>query len=206
MRLFRSLPAKAPLPEPTANSIEIDRKVLNETNFHMTVEGTGNYLRVARPQAAGDVRVHLGGNARVTIGPDCVLGDLVVFAGVGATVEIGVGVGFSGRSRILSHEPQNIFIGDGCLFGAEVDVFASDMHSILDAKTGKRINPAKGIHISDRVWVGRRASVLKGVTIGPDSVIATGAIVVKDIPAGCVAAGNPATVIRRGVTWQRELA
>ena len=51
--------------------------------------------------------------------------------------------------------------------------------------------------IGRNVWVGGKATVLKGVTIGDDSVVGYGAIVVADVPAGAVVAGNPAKVVRR---------
>jgi len=52
------------------------------------------------------------------------------------------------------------------------------------------------IAIGDNVWLGGGAIVLPGVRIGDDSVIGAGAVVTKDVPAGVVAAGNPARVVR----------
>ena len=48
----------------------------------------------------------------------------------------------------------------------------------------------------DDVWIGARCIILKGVTIGERSVIGAGSVVVSDIPADCIAAGNPCKVIR----------
>ena len=50
--------------------------------------------------------------------------------------------------------------------------------------------------IGDNVWVAGRATVLKGVSIGADSVVGYGAVVTSDVPAGVVVAGNPARVVR----------
>jgi acetyltransferase-like isoleucine patch superfamily enzyme len=50
--------------------------------------------------------------------------------------------------------------------------------------------------IGDNVWIGANVSILKGVHIGSGSVVAAGAVVTKDIPARCIAAGNPARVVR----------
>lgn len=47
------------------------------------------------------------------------------------------------------------------------------------------------------VWVGAHATILPGVTIGDNSVVAAGAVVTKDVPANCVAAGVPASVVKR---------
>nr|WP_247877017.1 hypothetical protein [Azospirillum brasilense] len=79
------------------------------------------------------------------------------------------------------------------------------MHSIIDCASGQRINPARDIIISKKVWIGFRSIVLKGAQIGEGSIIGASAIVSGNIPAYCSAAGNPARVIREGVTWDKAL-
>ena len=54
----------------------------------------------------------------------------------------------------------------------------------------------KPVRLGDRVWVGCRTIILKGVTIGDDAVIGAGSVVTKDVPENVVAAGNPCRVIR----------
>lgn len=56
---------------------------------------------------------------------------------------------------------------------------------------------AKPVVIRDGVWIGAKAVILPGVTIGENAVIGAGSVVSKDIPANCVAVGNPCRVIRR---------
>lgn len=56
--------------------------------------------------------------------------------------------------------------------------------------------PTSSIEIGDDVWIGARCQILKGVHIGPRSIIAAGSVVTNDIPADCVAGGNPCRVIR----------
>ena len=58
------------------------------------------------------------------------------------------------------------------------------------------------ITIGENVWIGCRALILKGVTIGDGAVVAAGAVVTKDVPANCVVAGNPAKIIKENVVWQ----
>jgi acetyltransferase-like isoleucine patch superfamily enzyme len=55
--------------------------------------------------------------------------------------------------------------------------------------------------IGDRVWVGTRAVILKGVTIGDGAVVAAGAVVNKDVPAHSVVAGGPARVVGSVDSW-----
>ncbi len=54
----------------------------------------------------------------------------------------------------------------------------------------------KPIHIGDHVWIGRRAMIFKGVTIGDRAIVAAGAVVTHDVPADTVVAGNPARVVK----------
>ena len=52
------------------------------------------------------------------------------------------------------------------------------------------------VRIEDNVWIGGNVTICAGVTIGENSVIGAGSVVIHDIPANCVAAGNPCKVIR----------
>jgi len=91
-----------------------------------------------------------------------------------------------------------ITIGRGCAIARDVIIRDYDAHTI--ETPGFEIK--KPIKIGNNVWIGSRAMILKGVTIGDGSIIAAGAIVTKDIPAGCVAAGNPAKVIKENIKWK----
>jgi len=52
------------------------------------------------------------------------------------------------------------------------------------------------IKIHDNVWIGERAIILKGVTIGKGAIIAIGAVVTKDVPEYAIVAGNPARIVK----------
>lgn len=112
----------------------------------------------------------------------------------GATIEIGDNVGISGCTISAS---RAIKIGDNVLIGSGVAIVDQDAHPIDpdDRRNGVGIINAAPIIIEDDVFIGARAIVLKGVTIGRGSVIGAGSIVTKDIPPFSIAAGNPARVI-----------
>ncbi|VUD59519.1 Maltose O-acetyltransferase [Thalassocella blandensis] len=89
----------------------------------------------------------------------------------------------------------NIEIGHNCMIAADVNISDSDWHGLYN-----RTRPFKcsaPIVIHDNVWIGLRAIIGKGVTIGENSVIAAGSVVIQDIEANCVAGGNPAKVIKK---------
>lgn len=89
---------------------------------------------------------------------------------------------------------EEIHIGDNCMIAAEALINDSDWHG-----TYNRTRPfqcSRPVVIKNNVWIGQRAIVNKGLTIGENSVIAAGAVVVNDIPANTIVGGNPATVIK----------
>lgn len=105
-----------------------------------------------------------------------------------ATIRIGNKCGFSGT--VIGSE-SSITIGNNVRCGANTLITDSDWHSD-DPRSGI----PRPVNIKDNVWLGVNAIVLKGVTIGENSVIGAGSIVTKDIPANVIAAGNPCKVIR----------
>jgi acetyltransferase-like isoleucine patch superfamily enzyme len=89
-------------------------------------------------------------------------------------------------------------IGDDVRFGERVSIHdESHIFEPLSETAAHRADyRTKSISIGDRVWVGANVVILPGVRIGADSVVAAGAVVRKDIPAGVLVAGVPATVVR----------
>lgn len=78
-------------------------------------------------------------------------------------------------------------------------LFATAMIMTLFRIQAKKTKP---VCIGNHVWIGQRAMILKGVSIGDGAIIAAGAVVTRDVPAGCLAAGVPAKVIRKNVEWK----
>jgi acetyltransferase-like isoleucine patch superfamily enzyme len=112
-----------------------------------------------------------------------------------ATIEIGDRTEFNNNLMMKSEGP-GIRIGKDGLFGANIEIFDSNFHELHpDRRRGGHPSMAP-VEIGDNVFVGMGVKILKGSTIGSDSVIGAGAVVAGDIPAGVVAAGNPARVIR----------
>jgi maltose O-acetyltransferase len=61
------------------------------------------------------------------------------------------------------------------------------------------LEAAKRVTIGDNVWLGGGCIICPGVTIGDNSVIGAGGVVVRDIPANCVAVGNPCRIVKKAV-------
>jgi maltose O-acetyltransferase len=88
-----------------------------------------------------------------------------------------------------------ITIGDDVQIGPNVQLLTAT-HPLEPEMRRARWESARPISIGDNAWLGGGAIVLPGVTVGADSVIGAGAIVTRDVPAGVVAVGNPARVVR----------
>jgi serine acetyltransferase len=85
---------------------------------------------------------------------------------------------------------QSIRIGSGCLIGAGTVIYDSDFHT-LDPARRREAGKAVPVVIEDNVWIGRGATILKGVRISRDAVIGARCVVTKDVTAGQIVAGNP---------------
>ncbi|MCC3275349.1 sugar O-acetyltransferase [Arthrobacter sp. zg-Y20] len=86
-----------------------------------------------------------------------------------------------------------ISIGDDCLIGHNV-VLATLNHDLAPDRRAD-MHPAP-VTLGRNVWLGSNVTVLPGVSVGDDSVVAAGAVVTKDVPARSLAVGSPARVIR----------
>ena len=116
----------------------------------------------------------------------------------GGRLTFGWGTNVNGTgTKILC--ATGITIGKECTFSWDVQVMDNDFHAIT--VDGQERPSAAPVTIGDRVWIGTRGVVLKGVTIGDGAVVAAGAVVTKDVPAGAVVAGMPARVVGRADSW-----
>lgn len=91
---------------------------------------------------------------------------------------------------------NNVKIGSGCVI-LDTDSHSLDFNNRRIPKVDFANTNRKAIVIEDDVLIGTNCIVLKGVTIGARSIIGAGSVVAKDIPADCIAAGNPCKVIKR---------
>ena len=122
------------------------------------------------------------------------VGDCGFFPGVrlecwrDAVIRIGDGSYLNRNTEIVA--AVSVEIGADCKIGRDVIVMDTDQHELVGRPIGVPVV------IEDRVWIGARAIVLKGVRVGHDSVVGAGAIVTRSVPPWSVVAGQPARVIR----------
>jgi maltose O-acetyltransferase len=142
-----------------------------------------------------------GRRPNITIGGTVEIGDKIQImsttvpfemgAHPGGNIQIGDQVFINYGVSISAH--QLVSIGNRCQIGSYCCLMDNDYHSAEDrTKPGE----SRPIVLEENVWLGVKVVVLKGVTIGRNSVIGAGSVVTKSIPANCLAAGVPARVIK----------
>ena len=158
----------------------------------------------------GFPRVNIAPGAKVTIGNNVALcstcegnplgvNHRVILSAISSDSEIMIGndTGMSGTTVVAA---KSVKIGENCLFGANVTITDYDFHSVKPEErrynTNREDIGCASVVVEDNVWLGMNVIVLKGVTIGENSIIAAGSVVTKSIPSNCIAGGNPAKVLR----------
>ncbi len=152
----------------------------------------GSNLRVRkRLDISGPGRVVIGENVLVEGGP-FKLNSLYTF-GRDAEILIGSNSYLNGL-RVSCR--KKVRIGKWCIF-ADVRITDTDQHSVLPNRWSTDVPiESRPVIIEDNVWVGLATIIIKGVTIGTNSVVAAGSVVTRDVPPNCVVGGNPASIIK----------
>ena len=138
-------------------------------------------------------------------GARAILADLLGTLGEGAFVkpplfvDYGENVHIGARTfvnyNLVALDVAPIRIGEDCQLGPGVQLL-TPTHPVEPQPRRDKLEAAEPITIGDNVWLGGGVVVCPGVTIGEDSVVGAGAVVVRDLPPGSVAVGNPARVVR----------
>jgi len=191
-------------------AIRGDRNTIKNDGFldHVVFDiiGNDNYIEIGKNCQIRNTLLYIrGNNHRLIINENCYFGggelwieddncQLIIHEST--TVE---------EAHIAVTEPfSKIEIHKDCMLARYVEIRTGDSHSIVDRETGKRINNAANVCIGEHVWIGAHAKILKGVTIGNDSIIGTASVVTKNVPEYSIATGVPARVIRTGISWDRK--
>ena len=131
-----------------------------------------------------------------------VYGNFKIFSGatvyVNRNATLTLGSGYI-NNNVTIHCFEKIDIGEDVAIADNVTIRDSDNHLVTSTENYKMTQP---ISIGNHVWIGINATILKGVTIGDGAIIAAGAVVTRDIPASCMAAGVPASVIKNNISWE----
>jgi tetrahydrodipicolinate N-acetyltransferase len=141
-------------------------------------------------------RIILTGEGQVELAKGvCFVGTVVpieIVSRKGAHISIGDHTFMNYGTSITAH--KQVKIGRHCLLGHHLLILDRNEHGIEQREVAP---PAAPVIIEDHVWIGSRAIILPGVRIGRHAAIGAGSVVTRDIPANCLAVGNPARVVRQ---------
>jgi maltose O-acetyltransferase len=124
-----------------------------------------------------------------------------VFRGDGS-ITIGRNTYLSNDSKIVCHPECSVTIGENTAIGDRIRVYTRN--KIADLDMGEHSIAALepdcfrygDVSIGDNCWIGAQVSVIEGTTIGDNTTVGTHSVVTRDLPPHCVAAGNPAKVVK----------
>ena len=167
------------------NKIEIDDSaIFNNITFY--IRGDNNTIAIGKK-----VRFNRGGSIWLEdYYCEATIGDFSTFE----------------DAHIAVTEPNSkINIGKDCMFAYDIDLRTGDSHSIINSLTNERINHARNINIGNHVWIASHVSILKGVLISDNSVVATRAVVTKSFEEENILIGGiPAKKIKENINWDRQ--
>ncbi len=116
---------------------------------------------------------------------------------------IEIGDNFFANYNFIVLDGNYVRIGNNVWIAPNVGIYAAG-HPFDREERINGLEYAFPVTIGDNVWIGGGVSIIGGVTIGKDSVIGAGSVVIRDIPEGVLAAGNPCRVIRRLTPEDKE--
>lgn len=185
-------------------------KVVNKALFSgyqsISVEGDDNEIFIGPHVYVERLRiVVIGSHHKVCIdeGAYMVGDNYLRVVGDYDEIRIGKRSSVNNGRLICAYSHKSIVIGDDTLLAYNITILTADSHSLLD-DAGKRINPDASVNIGNHVWIGEGSMLLKGVSVGDDSMIGARSVVTRDVPSASMAAGVPAKVIKTQIHWDKK--
>jgi acetyltransferase-like isoleucine patch superfamily enzyme len=152
-------------------------------------------LEGAMPQIIGDGTIEIGDDVLIGSRNTWLVGFRVATA---ARLLIGNRVSINYETTISV--AKSVSIGDDTMMATDVQIYDNPSHPVSPSRRLRResfaIDDAQPVIIGRNVWIGTGVIILRGVTIGDNSIVAAGSVVTKPVPPGTLVAGNPAKFIK----------
>lgn len=180
----------------------VEFKLIN--NLTLKVDGSNNVLKINKNdllEGTLNINIDFKGNNNICTFSKKVRGNWnITCYGDNNLFKVGENTS-CGEFSIALHS-NHFEIGDNCMISSSEELW-TDGHSVLDYETREVINiPKTPIIIGNHVWLGRRCTLTKGAQIPDDCIVGIGSVITKKFTEPhCIIAGNPAKIVKTGVTW-----
>lgn len=161
----------------------------------LSVLGTGKFRRCKINVKGNNNLIEIADGTNISFSHLEIIGD-------NCLIRIDEGTDIGGAYLSAKGEATRLTIGENCMFSRNINVMTYDGHPIYDADSNEVLNSPSNITIGNRVWVAADATILKGVSIGDDSIVAFGSIVTKNVNERTIVAGAPAKTIKKNIKWE----
>ena len=157
--------------------------------------GRGIVLEGDIPQIVGNGRITIGDNVRIGTRNTWAVGFKV-----STDAELVIGHRVSVNYQTIISVARRVRIGDDTMIAGNVQIYDNVSHPVSPARRLRHesfsLDESAPVDIGRNVWIGQSAMIMRGVTIGDNSIVAAGSIVTKSVPANTLVGGNPARILR----------
>lgn len=171
------------------------------SGFWIDVNGSNNLVEIAEDCLLTNTVIRISGNNnRLIINRTArFMGPCIITMDGDSNLLIGENAGIRDVQFVL--KDADIEVGKLCMFSNHILLRNTDSHKVINLEDNQVTNASRSIRLGEHVWIGQNATILKGVSIGDNSIVALGTIVTKDVPANSIVAGVPSKVVKTGITW-----
>lgn len=184
------------------NSVVINSSI--KSKFYVSIYGNNNTIKIDENCSLKNTSINIVGDSNVVcIGPNVrFIGPCSILMEGNSTLKIGVNTRLRGVKFVIKN--GTIELGDDCMTSYGVLIRNHDSHNVFRLEDlSTPINMPGNIYIGNHVWLCQKSTILKNVTIEDNSIVAYGAIVTKGCGPNSIIAGNPATIVKQGITWDK---
>lgn len=169
--------------------------------FWIDINGNNNQVDIAEGCLLSNTKIRISGdNNRLIINKTArFMGPCDITMDGNSKLSVGEDAGIRDVQFVM--KDADIEVGRLCMFSNHILLRNTDSHKVISVEDDQVTNKSRDIRLGEHVWIGQNATILKGVSIGNNSIVALGTIVTKDVPANAIVAGVPSRVVKTGITW-----
>jgi acetyltransferase-like isoleucine patch superfamily enzyme len=176
----------------------------NRAKLQITKMGNADIidgLTVVIHNFSGFINIRVASTGKVIIG-NC--GQLNLDLRIGHDSDVIIGDKTTSNGTRIVAINSTIAIKKDCMLSDEILIQGFDQHGIIDLNKNEIINNYRKETIIERhSWIGRKATIMPGVTINEGAIVGTGAVVIRSVKSCAAVAGVPAKTVKENITWCR---